>query len=123
MRLLSLTGLLVSRFKPSVLIFALAFAALSACDKVNLLAPTGSTLTISVNRTAVPIGGTAEVVAVVVESAGTAPQNGTVVTFSSTFGTMTPQEAQTSGGVARATFTATGSGEASINAFSGGAKG
>ena len=113
----------MSRFRPSILCFALAFAALSACDKVNLLAPTGSKLTISVNRTAVPIGGTADVTAVVTEAAGTAPQDGTTVTFSSTFGTMTPQEAQTQGGVARSVFTATGSGEAVLNAFSGSAVG
>lgn len=112
----------MSRFHPSALLFVLAFALLSACDKVALLAPTGSTVTLNINKTAVPIGGTAEVVAVVVEAAGTAPQNGTMVTFSSSFGTMSPIEAPTEGGVARAIFTGTGSGTAKINAFSGAAK-
>ncbi|MEO8680030.1 MAG: PKD domain-containing protein [Vicinamibacterales bacterium] len=101
----------------------MSLAALSACDKVALLAPTGSTVTVNIDKTVVPIGGTAQVSAVVLESSGTAPQNGTMVTFTSSFGTMTPQEAPTEGGIARATFTGTGSGAAKINAFSGGAKG
>lgn len=112
----------MSRFRSSTLLVVLSFAALSACDKVALLAPTGSTVTLNVNKTSVAIGGTAEVVAVVVEAAGTAPQNGTIVTFSSSFGTMTPIEAPTEGGIARAVFTGTGSGTAKIGAFSGAAK-
>ena len=111
----------MSRFRPSILLLALCFASLWACEKVPLTAPTGSKVTVSVSKTSVPIGGTAEVTAVVTESAGTAPQNGTSVTFSSTFGTMNPQEALTSGGVARSMYTATGSGKAKIGAFSGGA--
>ena len=122
MSLLSLSGHLVSRFRSSTLIVVLALTALSACDKVALLAPTGSTVTLNINKTSVAIGGTAEVVAVVVEAAGTAPQNGTMVTFSSSFGTMTPIEAPTQGGIARAIFTGTGSGTAKIGAFSGAAK-
>ena len=111
----------MSRFRPSILLLALCFASLWACEKVALLAPTGSKVTISISKTSVAIGGTADVVAVVTEAAGTAPQNGTMVTFSSSFGTMTPQEAPTQGGIARSVFKATGSGKAQIQAFSGGA--
>jgi hypothetical protein len=123
MRLLSLSGLVVSRFRPVFLsLIALGFAALSACDKVALLAPTGSTLTLSINTTTVPINGTAIVTASVIESAGTPVHDGTIVTFTSSFGTIQPAESATSGGTAVATFRGTSSGTAKISAFSGAAK-
>jgi hypothetical protein len=100
----------------------LAVCLLTACEKVPLTSPTGSTITLSIDKTSVPIGGTAQLVAVVSEASGTAPQNGTMVTFSSAFGTITPQEAPTLGGIARATFTGTSSGVAKVGAFSGPAK-
>ena len=112
----------MSRFRPSILILAVAFATLGACDKMSLVSPTGSTITLTVNKTSVPINGTAEVTASVIESAGTPVQNGTVVTFTSSFGTIEPREARTEGGTARVIFTGTQSGEAVIGAFSGGAK-
>ena len=122
MTLLYLTGLIVSRFRPSVLILALAFTTLWGCEKMSLVSPTGSTITLTVNKTSVPINGTAEVTAAVIESAGTPVQNGTVVTFTSSFGVIEPREARTNGGTARVTFTGTSSGLAKIGAFSGGAK-
>ncbi|MGE0043387.1 MAG: PKD domain-containing protein [Vicinamibacterales bacterium] len=95
-------------------------ATATACDKVPLLAPTSSTITLTVNTTSVPINGTATVTASVTESAGTPTQNGTVVTFTSSFGTMEPSEARTEGGKATAIFRAsTQSGTAKIGAFSG----
>jgi adhesin/invasin len=112
----------VSRFRPSILILAVAFATLGACDKMSLVSPTGSTITLTINKTSVPINGTAEVTAAVIESAGTPVQNGTVVTFTSSFGTIDPREARTEGGTARVIFTGTQSGTAKIGAFSGGAK-
>ena len=89
---------------------------------MSLVSPTGSTITLTVNKTSVPISGTAEVTAAVIESAGTPVQNGTVVTFTSSFGVIEPREARTEGGTARVTFTGTQSGTAKIGAFSGGAK-
>jgi len=89
---------------------------------MSLVSPTGSTITLTVNKTSVPINGTAEVTASVIESAGTPVQNGTVVTFTSSFGTIDPREARTEGGTARVIFTGTQSGTAKIGAFSGGAK-
>lgn len=107
--------------------FLVAFAVIGAvvaasCDKVPLTSPTGSTVTLTVSNTSIPINGTAQVLAAVVESAGTAVHDGTMVTFSGSFGTFTPAEAPTVAGVARTTFTGTGSGTAKIGAFSGAAK-
>lgn len=108
--------------RPLYLGLLFAICAAAGCEKVPLTSPTGSTITLSVDKTSVPIGGTATLTAVVTESSGTAPQNGTMVTFNAAFGTVTPQEAPTVGGIARATFTGTASGTAKVGAFSGAAK-
>ena len=55
--------------------------AVMACDSVPLTSPTGSTISLSIDRNILPIGGQATVRAVVTESAGTPVHNGTVVTF------------------------------------------
>lgn len=122
MSLLSLTGLLVSRFRLTFPLILLGIASLSACDKVALLAPTDSTIALSINTTVVPVNGSATVIASVIEKAGTPVQNGTSVSFTSTFGHIEPAEARTEGGKATVTFTGTSSGKATITAFSGGAK-
>src|SRR4029450_11540077 len=122
MRLLYLRSQAVSR--PVIRLF-LAFAVCAAvgCEKVPLLAPTESTLTIQINTTTVPIHGTAEVLATVTEQAGTPVHNGTTVTFTASFGTMDPAEARTEGGIARSTFRAgVQSGTAKVGAFSGAAR-
>ncbi len=96
---------------------------MSACDKVPLLAPTSSTITLTVNTTVLPVNGTADVTASVTEAAGTPVQNGTVVTFTSSFGVIEPVEARTSGGKATVRFVASmQSGTAKIGAFSGAAR-
>ncbi len=69
-----------------------AFAALASCDQLPLTAPTESIITLNVSTTVVPINGSAEIIASVTESAGTPVHNGTVVTFTSSFGTMEPRE-------------------------------
>ena len=98
------------------------FVAASACDKVPLTAPVASTISVSAALTALQPGETTEITAVVVEEAGTVVQDGTTVFFSSTFGRVTPEEAQTKGGVARTTFTAgSTAGTASVTAISGAA--
>lgn len=112
----------MSRTCTSILVLALAFGMLSGCEKMSLLSPTGSTITLTINKTVLPINGTAEVTAAVIESAGTPVQNGTVVVFTSSFGIIEPREARTEGGIARVTFTGTQSGTAKIGAFSGGAR-
>lgn len=96
----------------------------AACDKVPLIAPTGSAITLSANSSTVPTNGTVGLTAFVVESGGTPVQNGTSVSFTTTLGTITPAEAQTTNGVAVATFNAgANSGVATIRAVSGGAGG
>ena len=106
----------------SHLLVLFAVCSFTACEKVPLTSPTGSTITLTLDKTSVPIGGTVQLTAVVSEASGTAPQNGTMVTFNAAFGTITPQEAPTLGGIARATFTGTASGTAKVGAFSGPAK-
>ncbi|HXD18358.1 MAG TPA: Ig-like domain-containing protein [Vicinamibacterales bacterium] len=99
-------------------------ALLAACDKVPLLAPTGSAITLSANSVVVPTNGTTGLTAFVTESSGTPVQNGTTVRFTTTLGTVSPAETQTTNGVAVATFQAGGSsGVAEVHAISGGATG
>jgi hypothetical protein len=122
MRLLYLRPLSVSRTAARLLLVALS-AIPAACDKVPLLAPTESTITLSSNTTTLAINGTAEIIATVIESAGTPVHNGTTVTFTASVGVIEPREARTENGVARATFRAgTQSGAARVGAFSGSAR-
>jgi PKD domain-containing protein len=127
----------------------LSFAA--ACDKVPLLAPTGTIITLFPAATSVPLNGEIEIVATVIENgvaaappatpgtgtgtpaaptattsagAGTPVQNGTVVSFTTTIGRIEPAEARTSNGQVRVRFISSSqSGTATITAFSGGASG
>ena len=124
----------------------------SSCDKVPLLAPTGSVITLFATAPTVPSNGSMEIVATVIEQgtastpttppanggtgtgtaptatstagAGTPVHNGTVVTFTTTIGRIEPSEARTDNGQVRVRFHADGqSGTAVITAFSGGASG
>lgn len=107
--------------------FLVAFAVIGAvvaasCDKVPLTSPTGSSISLSIDKSILPVNGQATVTAVVTESAGTAVQNGTVVSFSPTMGRVEPVEATTINGKAVVTYVAPStSGTATINAFSGSA--
>jgi adhesin/invasin len=104
-----------------VVLAAMMFA---ACEKVPLLAPTGSTITVSAASRAVAPGASTEVSAFVVEASGTPVHNGTFVRFSATLGRVEPAEVETRGGIATATFVAGGaSGTARITATSGGGTG
>lgn len=97
-----------------------AVALLVACDKVPLFAPTGTTIRLYTNTQVLPINGTAEITASVLESGGNPVQNGTVITFTTSLGTVTPVEVGTTNGKATVTFNAgSQSGTALINAFSG----
>jgi adhesin/invasin len=100
-----------------------AVCTVAGCNKVPLLAPSGTTITLGTNSTIVQSNGTAQVTATLLESSGTPVQNGTTVTFSTNLGRLSPGEARTVNGVATATFQASGSsGVAEIRAVSGGAK-
>jgi hypothetical protein len=113
-------------------ITVLSFA--SACDKVPLLAPTGSVITLFASSDTVPLNGNIEIVATVIENgttattpttpgttgtpgtttpgttgtttpgAGTPVQNGTLISFTTTIGRIEPSEARTSNGQVRVRF-------------------
>ena len=95
-------------------------AVCAGCESASLVAPTQSTLTLVVADGTIPSGGSTMVTARVVEAAGTAVHDGTVVSFSATLGSVYPEEAATVRGRATATYTAgRQSGVAEIRAFSG----
>jgi hypothetical protein len=125
-----------------------ALTALTACDKVPLLAPTGTVISIFPASTTVPSNGETELVATAIENgvatppssgdgtgtttpsststagSGTPVQNGTVISFTTTIGRIEPAEARTTNGQVRVRFIAGGqSGTATITAYSGGASG
>ena len=118
------------------MIASLAFA--SACDKVPLLAPTGSVITLFATSDTVALNGEIDIIATVIENgaasapstgtpgtgtttttpttttsttrtgAGTPVQNGTLVSFTTTIGRIEPREARTHNGEVRVTFIADG---------------
>jgi hypothetical protein len=94
----------------------------AACEKVPLLAPSGSTITLTSSATALPLNGSTDIIAQVIESGGTPPHSGTLVSFTTNLGTVQPSEAETdiSGRVRVKYVAGTGSGTATIVALSGG---
>jgi hypothetical protein len=92
------------------------------CDKVQLLAPTNSTVTLNTASSFVPTGGTTQLTAFVAESSGTPVHDGTTVRFNTNLGRVDPAEAQTQNGYAVATFMAGDfAGVAVVSATSGAA--
>ena len=94
-----------------------------SCERVPLLAPSGSTLTLTSPTTALPVNGTTRIGVQVIEPSGTPPHSGTHITFTTTLGTIRPAEAETDAtGQAVVQFDAgSASGTATISAISGGA--
>jgi hypothetical protein len=94
----------------------------SSCQKVPLLAPSGSIITLLATTSALPVNGSTEIIAQLIEPSGTPPQRGTLVTFTTTLGTIQPSQAETDvTGRAVVRFHAgVGSGTAVISAISGG---
>src|ERR1700722_13858440 len=122
-----LSGFMITVFRLRVLSRAtlaivLAFFAAS-CEKGPPLAPTGSTITLTASATALPLGGTTTLTAQILQNSGNPPHDGTLVSFTTTLGTIQPSQVQTDiNGRATATFNAgTSSGTAMITASSGGA--
>jgi len=108
-------------FSLLVLLSVLSFVAAS-CNKVPLLAPTGSTITLTSAATALPANGSTTIIAQVLEASGTPPQDGTLITFTTTLGSIQPPQAETNGGRVTVNFNSgTQSGTATITASSGGA--
>jgi hypothetical protein len=92
-----------------------------SCDKMPLTAPSSSTITLYASRVSVGLNGAVDVTATVIESAGTPVQNGTVVAFTTTLGSIAPFEAPTNDGKVTVRFNSgTQSGTAEIRAASGG---
>jgi hypothetical protein len=100
----------------------LVLSAGAACDKVPLLAPTGTVITLFISSSTVPAEGAVEIIATLIEPGTTPVQNGTLVTFTTTIGRIEPREARTNNGQVTVRFFSDGqSGTATITAHSGGA--
>jgi PKD domain/Bacterial Ig-like domain (group 1) len=113
------------------------FALVAACDKVPLLAPTGSNISLFLSTNSASLNSEVTIVATVIENgqsaggsggtggttgAGTPVQNGTLISFTTTIGTIEPSEARTHNGtVSVKLITGSTSGTANITAYSGGA--
>lgn len=108
----------------------------SSCDKVPLLAPTGTVINLFATANTVSLNTEMEIIATAIENgsdagsgttagsaaAGTPVQNGTLISFTTTIGRIEPSEARTHNGEVRVKLiTAAQSGSATITAFSGGA--
>jgi hypothetical protein len=122
-----------------LLLLALPLVFVPACDKVPLLAPTGTVITILPATNTVSLNSQVQIVATAIQngvassgsgtgattttSTGGQPvQNGTVISFTTTIGTIQPQEARTHDGQVSVTLvTGSQSGTATITAYSGGA--
>jgi hypothetical protein len=92
----------------------------AACDRAALLAPTNSRITLTAASRVVPLNGTTELQATVLENSGSPVPNGTTVRFTTSLGRIDPVEATTRNGVAVTTFQAGNeSGVAQITAVSG----
>src|SRR5829696_1990311 len=100
-----------------------AAAVTTTCDSVPLLAPSGSSIVLTASTNAIAANGTAQLIAQVLEPAGTPPHPGTQVIFTTTLGVVEPATVTTDvNGRAVATFLGNGvNGIATINAGSGGA--
>lgn len=99
-----------------------AVVASMSCDKIELTAPSGSTVTVFSNLTTIALGGSAEVTATVIEAGGTPVHDGTEVSFTTTIGTIGPSPGQTDDGIVKAILRpGNQSGTAVVRAFSGGA--
>jgi PKD repeat protein len=111
----ALTGALAGGFALSLLTIA--------CEKVPLLAPSGSTITLTAATTVLPVNGSTSLIAQILEAGGTPPHSGTHVIFTTTLGTIEPAEAETDvNGRVTVRFVAGGAnGTAIITASSGGA--
>jgi hypothetical protein len=129
--------------RPIRVLFALIVSSAAivsaSCDKMPLTAPAGSAITLSVSTNILPVNGSVDILAVVLEGAlgtgtanqpgqtqagvGTPVHNGTLVTFTTTLGRIEPAEAQTEAGRAKVKLIADGrSGTATVTAISGAAR-
>jgi PKD repeat protein len=121
-----LTVFMIPRFfriVPVGIVVATVALLASACEKVPLLAPSGSVITLTAANTAVATNSDTQLIAQVIEASGTPPHSGTRVVFLTTLGSIQPPEADTDiNGRVVVTFKAgSANGVATISASSGGA--
>src|SRR5262245_48120936 len=128
MGLKMLTNLIIARTTPPIAVRVAAgliapLLLTVSCEKVPLLAPSGSSITLTSSINALPVNGTTDIIAQVLEQAGTPPHSGTVISFTTTLGWIEPADARTdSSGRATVKFHAGAvNGTATISAYSGGA--
>jgi hypothetical protein len=113
----------------------------TSCDKVPLLAPTGTVITLLAGSEIVALNSSVDIIATAIENgqassgtgtgttaatgrtgAGTPVQNGTVINFTTTIGRIEPSEARTHNGQVTVQLITSGqSGTATVTAYSGGA--
>jgi adhesin/invasin len=126
-------------FRRFALVAAAALVVAGACEKMPLVAPSGTVITLISGTNALPSNGSTDITAVLIENgtapstgtggqaaapvaAGTPVHNGTLVTFTTTLGRIEPVEARTTAGRATVKLVGDGrSGVATITAISGGA--
>ena len=102
-------------------VIALAALAAAGCERALQVAPSSSVLVLSAPASTVPLSSSLTVTATLTDSTGAAVAEGTLVTFSSTLGTITPTESRISNGRTSVTLAAgSTSGVATITASSGG---
>jgi hypothetical protein len=119
-------------------LLALPLGLVAACNKVPLLAPTGTVITLLAATTSVSLNSEVTIIATAIENgqassgagsgtttrtgAGTPVQNGTLITFTTTIGRIEPSEARTHNGQVNVKLiTGSTSGSATVTAYSGGA--
>jgi len=123
--------------RPLPLLMLASVILAGACNKVPLVAPSGTVITVLSTTNSVAANGSTDIVAVLIESgttsttttattapagAGNTVHDGTLVTFTTTLGRIEPPEARTTNGRVTVKLIADGrSGIATITAFSGGA--
>jgi adhesin/invasin len=112
-----------SRLGALTLLPALFLLVETACQRVPLLAPSGSVITLTSSATVLAFNASTTIVAQVIEASGNPPHSGTHVTFTTTLGTIQPLDAETNtaGQVTVQFLSGTQSGTATITAISGGA--
>jgi len=130
---------------------ALGVIVSGSCDKLPLLAPQGTVISLFSNSLVLPLNGSVQITATAIEAGaapstpttpgtpgtpttpaapspgvpgtGTPVHNGTVITFTTTLGRLEPAEARTHNGQASVSLVSSGqSGTARVVAFSGGAR-
>ena len=104
---------------PTLLMSLLGVLVLNGCEGVNLTAPAGAVITVTVSPSTLGVSQSADVTAIAVQANGFPVPDGTTIYFTTTLGSITPT-AETNDGIARAMLTAgTTTGQATVTASSG----